>query len=38
MRPVVGAVYDMKDIAAAHAAMEERRAVGKIAIRIKEEK
>ncbi|MDH4337015.1 MAG: zinc-binding dehydrogenase [Candidatus Krumholzibacteria bacterium] len=36
MRPVVGAVYDMKDIAAAHAAMEERRAIGKIAIRIKE--
>ncbi len=38
MRPVVGAVYDMKDIAAAHAAMEERRAIGKIVIRIKEEK
>jgi NADPH:quinone reductase-like Zn-dependent oxidoreductase len=35
MRPVVGSVYDMKDIAAAHAAMEERRAIGKIAIRIK---
>ncbi len=38
MRPVVGAVYDMKDVAAAHAAMEERRAIGKIAVRIKEEK
>lgn len=37
MKPVVSAVYGMKDIAAAHAAMEERRAIGKIAIRIKEE-
>ncbi|HEU4364278.1 MAG TPA: zinc-binding dehydrogenase [Candidatus Krumholzibacteria bacterium] len=36
MKPVVGAVHDMKDIAAAHAAMEERRAIGKIAIRIKD--
>jgi NADPH:quinone reductase-like Zn-dependent oxidoreductase len=38
MRPVVGAVYGMQDIAAAHAAMEQRRAMGKIVIRIKEEK
>lgn len=36
MKPVVGAVHDMADIAAAHAAMEERRAIGKIAIRIKD--
>jgi NADPH:quinone reductase-like Zn-dependent oxidoreductase len=38
MKPVVSAVHDIQDIAAAHAAMEERRAIGKIAIRIKEEK
>lgn len=38
MRPVVGAVYAIKDIAAAHAAMEDRRAIGKIAIRIKEQR
>jgi NADPH:quinone reductase-like Zn-dependent oxidoreductase len=34
MRPVVGAVYDLADAAAAHRAMEERRALGKIVIRV----
>jgi len=34
MRPVVGAVYDLADTAAAHRAMEERRALGKIVIRV----
>ncbi len=37
MRPVVGAVYDLKDTAAAHAAMEARRVMGKIAIRVRSE-
>jgi len=34
MRPVVGAVFDMKDAADAHRAMEARRALGKIVIRV----
>ena len=34
MRPVVGAVYDLEDTAQAHAAMEERKVLGKIVIRI----
>jgi NADPH:quinone reductase-like Zn-dependent oxidoreductase len=34
MRPVVGAVYDLEDTAKAHAAIEERRVLGKIVIRI----
>jgi len=34
MRPVVGAVYDLKDIAEAHRAMEARRALGKIVIKV----
>lgn len=34
MRPVVGAVFDLKDTADAHRMMEERRALGKIVIRI----
>jgi NADPH:quinone reductase-like Zn-dependent oxidoreductase len=36
MRPVVGAVFDLKDTAAAHVAMEERRALGKIVIRVRQ--
>jgi NADPH2:quinone reductase len=36
MRPVIGSVYHIKDTAAAHQEMEQRRAIGKIAIRIKE--
>jgi len=35
MRPVVGAVYELKDTAEAHRAMEARRALGKIVIRIR---
>ncbi len=35
MKPVVGAVFDLEDTAAGHAAMEERRALGKIAIRVR---
>jgi NADPH:quinone reductase-like Zn-dependent oxidoreductase len=34
MRPVIGAVFDLKDTAAAHRAMEERRALGKIVVRV----
>jgi NADPH:quinone reductase-like Zn-dependent oxidoreductase len=34
MRTVVGAVFDLKDTADAHRAMEERRALGKIVLRI----
>lgn len=34
MRPVVGGVYNLEDTAKAHAAMEERRVLGKIVIRI----
>jgi NADPH:quinone reductase-like Zn-dependent oxidoreductase len=36
MRPVVGEVYALKDTAQAHRAMEERRAMGKIVIKIKD--
>jgi NADPH:quinone reductase-like Zn-dependent oxidoreductase len=35
MRPVVGAVFDLRDVASAHRAMEERRALGKIVIRMR---
>ena len=34
MRPVVGGVYEMDEAAEAHRAMEERRALGKIVIRV----
>jgi NADPH2:quinone reductase len=34
MRPVVSEVYDLADAVQAHVAMEERRALGKIVIRI----
>lgn len=34
MRPVVGAVFDLKDTAEAHRTMEKRRALGKIVIRV----
>lgn len=34
MRPVVSKVYDLKDTAAAHAAMEARETLGKIVIRV----
>lgn len=34
MRPVVSAVYDMKDTAEAHRAMEARRTLGKIVIKV----
>jgi NADPH:quinone reductase-like Zn-dependent oxidoreductase len=34
MRPVVGGVYPLADAAAAHRAMEERRVLGKIVIRV----
>lgn len=34
MKPVVSEVFDLKDTAAAHVAMEERRALGKIVIRV----
>jgi NADPH:quinone reductase-like Zn-dependent oxidoreductase len=34
MRPVVGAVYDLEETAKAHAAMEERKVLGKVVIRI----
>lgn len=34
MRPVVTAVYDLKDTAAAHAAMEARETIGKTVIRV----
>jgi len=37
MRPVVGAVYDLEEIAEAHRAMEERRVLGKAVIRVKRE-
>lgn len=36
MRPVVGEIYALKDAAQAHRAMEERRAMGKIVIKIKD--
>jgi NADPH:quinone reductase-like Zn-dependent oxidoreductase len=36
MQPVVGAVYAMKDTADAHRAMEERRVMGKIVIKIRD--
>ena len=35
MRPVIGAVYDLKDTAEAHRAMEERRSLGKTVIKIR---
>jgi NADPH:quinone reductase-like Zn-dependent oxidoreductase len=35
MRPVVGAVYDLEDTAEAHRAMEARRALGKIVIKVR---
>ena len=34
MRPVVGAVYDLKDTPEAHRLMEERKSLGKIVIRV----
>ncbi len=36
MKPVVGAVYAMKDTADAHRAMEARRVLGKIVIKIRD--
>lgn len=36
MKPVVGAVYALKDTAEAHRAMEERRVMGKIVIKIRD--
>ncbi|HXV13933.1 MAG TPA: zinc-binding dehydrogenase [Candidatus Krumholzibacteria bacterium] len=36
MKPVVGAVYALKDTADAHRAMEERRVMGKIVIKIRD--
>ncbi len=36
MKPVVGAVYELKDLAAAHRAMEERRVMGKIVIKVRD--
>ena len=36
MKPVVGAVYQLKDLASAHRAMEERRVMGKIVIKVKD--
>jgi NADPH:quinone reductase-like Zn-dependent oxidoreductase len=36
MKPVVGAVYDLAGLASAHRAMEERRVMGKIVIRIRD--
>jgi NADPH:quinone reductase-like Zn-dependent oxidoreductase len=34
MRPVVSAVYDLKDTAEAHRAMEARKSLGKIVIKV----
>jgi NADPH:quinone reductase-like Zn-dependent oxidoreductase len=36
MKPVVGAVYPLTELAAAHRAMEERRVLGKIVIKVRE--
>jgi NADPH:quinone reductase-like Zn-dependent oxidoreductase len=36
MKPVVGAVYPLTELAAAHRAMEERRVMGKIVIKVRD--